>query len=565
MQDNFSFGRWVKHLRHSRGLTQDVLAERVGCATQTIRKIEGGKRRPSYQMAERLADMLDLPSEERAAFMQAARGPDDFAPRFPPEVQPTSVRLLNFPVYLTPFLGREQEQAELARLLAAPGYRLITLLGPGGIGKTRLAVEVAGQCMVFSDGVVFVPLAPINEPHAIVPAIADALAFTFSGTTDLSSQLLNHLRDKELLIVLDNMEHLLGAEDITVELVGQILAQAPHVKVLTTSRERLKMQAEWVVEVEGLPVPPDDPPQKMADFPAFTLFLEHAKRVQNGFQLLAGDEQAVTQICRAVGGMPLGLELAASWVRVLSPHEIGQEIIRGLDAPPVAPQDLPKRHRSLQAVFDHSWRLLSDAEGRVLRKLAIFRGGCTREAAADVAGASLTVLATLVDKSLLRRTRHGRYEMHELIRQYALSKLREDSQEYTATRDQHSAYYAGWLKERERPLKGALQAAMVAEMRLEIDNVRAAWEWAVERGRLRDIQRSSEALHWYCEFQSWFREGETLFQHATERLSRLSPVSGPPGDVQAANGEAEQGQVLGQVLADQGYVASRLGKFDQAL
>jgi len=199
-----------------------------------------------------------------------------------------------------------------------------------------------------------------------------------------------------------------------------------------------------------------------------------------------------------------------------------------------------------------------------MRKLAVFRGGCTRDAAADVAGASLAVLATLVDKSLLRRTRTGRYDLHELIRQYALAKLAEDPQEHVATRDQHSAYYAAWLKQRERPLKGAQQAAMVAELSVEIDNIRAAWAWAVDHRRLWDIERSSEALQWFCEFRSWFQEGEALFRHATDTLSQLGSSHGPHGDTAGTQEEAAYGRVLGQVLATHGYLVSRFGQMEVA-
>ncbi len=564
MQDRLSFGRLVKRYRRALGLTQDALAERVGCAPQTIRKLEGGERRPSYQMAARLAQMLELSPDERTAFLQATHVAEADTPSAPAEFRRPTQALRNLPTYLTPFVGREQEQGALAQLLALPEHRLISLVGPGGIGKTRLAVEVAAQAAGFADGICFVPLAPLREPSAIVPAIADALALAASGATDLAAQLLAHLRDKQLLLLLDNLEHLLGAGDLMVGLLGQILAQSPKVTLLVTSRERLRLQTEWVVEVAGLPVPPVALRDNLASYPSVLLFCEHARRLQHGFRLEAGDEQAVAEICRLVAGLPLGIELAAAWVRALSPQEIAQELALGLATLSVSPRDLPERHRSLQAVFDHSWRLLSEAERQVLRRLAVFRGGCTREAAAEVAGASLAALATLVDKSLLRRAGTGHYDLHELIRQFALARLEADRDELAATRARHSAYYAAWLQRQAQPLQGPQLLATLGELSAAIDNIRTAWGWAVAERRVDDIERSVETLHWFCEYRSWFQEGEALFRQATNSLGEgVAPVRG--ATLAADQDEAEHPRVLAHALAAHGYLASRLGQFDAAL
>jgi len=549
MQGSGSFGRWVKRARLAVGLTQDVLAERVGCATQTIRKIEGDQRRPSFQMAARLAQVLELSPDQRAAFLHAARGADEHLP--PPalaeEARPAG-QTPTLPTYLTPFVGRERELADLARLLATPDCRLITLLGPGGIGKTRLAVEAASQCDGFSDGVVFVPLASLSEPHAIVPAIADALTFTFSGSSDLSAQLLTYLRDKELLLALDNLEHLLGGEGVIVELVRQILAQAPRLKLLTTSRERLKLQAEWAVEIEGLPAPPVDQPDTLADYPACRLFLEHVQRVQYGFQVAGGDAQAIAEICRLVGGMPLGLELAAAWVRVLSVQEIGQEIAHGLDAPPLSPHDLPERHHSLHAVFEQSWRLLSEAERRVLRRLAVFRGGCGREAAADVAGASLAMLATLVDKSLVRHMTTGgvtRYMLHEVVRRYAAERLAEDPDDQQATEARHAAYYAALLQRSLGAQTGEPAPATWAILTRDIDNLRVAWTRAATTGAAETVLAMAPGLMTFYDYRGWLLDSATLFGRAADALQAAGQAS-----------DAARGLCLGI----QGYFLHRMGR-----
>jgi len=272
-----SFGLWVKQCRASLDLTQERLAERVGCAVQTIRKIEVGERRPSQMMARRLAHALELPAAEHLAFLQAARtevasdAPDDPSP--PPA---SSARQLSpLPTYPTRFVGRAEELAALARLLAAPACRLITVVGPGGMGKTRLAVEAVRKHAAPDHAVAFVPLAPVSSAALVAPAIADALGFRFYGPEPPAQQLLDHLREQEVLLLLDNMEHLLDG----IGLVGSIMAQAQGVTLLVTSRERLNLQGEWVVELPGLPVWQVDPAPEGTDADAVILFAERARQV----------------------------------------------------------------------------------------------------------------------------------------------------------------------------------------------------------------------------------------------------------------------------------------------
>jgi len=348
----------LKRYRQERGLTQDELAEQVGCATQTIRKIEGGQRRPSYPMAARLSQVLHLPPADHAAWMAAVGETVEQKAVTGEEVAPRR-EASDLPVYLTPFVGRDQEQADLVALFHSPTCRLVTLLGPGGIGKTRLAVEFARQAPDFPDGVGFVALASVATPQAIVPAIGDAVGFTFSGTTDLATQLMAYLRDKRILLVLDNLEHLLDAGSMTLGLIEQLLAHASSLSMLVTSRERLKLPAAWVVEIGGLLVPPPNAVPHTFDYAALTLFAEHALRVQHSFHLDAQNYSAVATICQLVGGMPLGIELAAAWLRMLSPEEIGQELARNLDVEHLSPGTTPARHHSLRAVVDHSWNLLA--------------------------------------------------------------------------------------------------------------------------------------------------------------------------------------------------------------
>ena len=396
MQDDMIFGQRVRQHRRELDLTQEDFAQRVGIATETVSKIERGERRPSKHVAERMAQVLELSDEDRAAFVRAARAllndsADTLAPppaaALPAVAAPRRPRV-NLPTPATALVGRAAELAELERLLSDPDCRLLTVSGPGGIGKTRLAIEAtARQAAGFADGAAFVALAPVAAPDLIAPAIADALGFSFYGQANPSGQLIDFLQEKSLLLLLDNFEHLVDGADFLVEL----LQRAPQVKLIVTSRERLNLQGEWVIELQGLPLPRNADGWKNGeqlvgfdDSAAVALFLQTARRSYAGFTLAPADRAAVARICRLVEGMPLGIELAAAWVRVLPLGEIADEIARTLDFLAASARDLPARHRSLRAVFEHSWNLLTDDERIVMRRLSVFRGGFSRAAAAAV-------------------------------------------------------------------------------------------------------------------------------------------------------------------------------------
>ncbi|NJO81530.1 MAG: helix-turn-helix domain-containing protein [Blastochloris sp.] len=290
MTNPTDFRAWLKRRRLERGLTQEELGELVGYAAQTITKIEGGKRRPSPQLARRLSEVLELAHEEHAAWMAAALAgaePEAAAPEttthrpLPPR-PPTP--LPGLPTYLTPFVGREREQAEIQTLLTRPDCRLITLLGPGGVGKTRLAIETARRLEAFSDRIAFASLASVLEPESIVSAIGDALGVTFVGAGDLRAQLVAHLRDRRALLVLDNLEHLLDATGAIASLLEQLLTQTSGVFVLATSRERLRLAGEWVLELAGLALPQPRTPKQPTFAPALMLFAGHAERVDRAYR-----------------------------------------------------------------------------------------------------------------------------------------------------------------------------------------------------------------------------------------------------------------------------------------
>jgi DNA-binding SARP family transcriptional activator/predicted ATPase len=428
----------------------------------------------------------------------------------------------NLPPQPTPFVGRSAELAEIAQCLNDPSVQLLTLVGPGGIGKTRLALEAASywidpQTNVegrFGDGVYFVPFAAGSGSHArstavgtawsrvpagsapetaqpaLVAALAAVLHFEDQGPVHPQAQLLNYLRERNILLVLDNFEHLIGEA----QPLADILRLAPHVKLLVTSRVRLNLQEEWLIEVKGLDYPPA--PAGVADiasYSALALFSQQAQRVRAGFTPDESDWPHVVRICQLVEGVPLGIELAASWLRVLSCADIAQEIAQSLDFLTSPLQNVPERHRSVRAVFDHSWRLLAPEEQAMFRRLSVFRG-FQREAAVRVAGIALPMLAALVDKSLLRRGASGRYELHDMLRQYAEEKLVADEAEYVRVHDAHCTYFADLLWARRVQLKSSDAASALSELSVEQENVRAAWNWAVSHRRVDEVDRFMECL-----------------------------------------------------------------------
>ena len=288
----------------------------------------------------------------------------------------------------------------------------MTLLGPGGIGKTRLGLQTGSEHLEeFQHGVYFVPLAPLTTADTMVSAIAGSLRFGLSDSQETRDQLMQYLAERDMLLILDNFEHLLDGS----ALVSDIVQHAPGVKVLATSRARLNLASECVYEVEGLARPDDETEEVFADFDAVELFVMYARRSRPDFVLRDEDRTAVTRICQLVEGMPLGLELAANWVRTLSPEDIAEELATDIDLLAAERADMPMRQRSMRAAFDYSWSLLNEAEQDVLMKLAVFRGGCTRESAKIVAGAGVRTLGSLVDQSLLKHDAEGRYSIHELI------------------------------------------------------------------------------------------------------------------------------------------------------
>jgi predicted ATPase/DNA-binding SARP family transcriptional activator len=420
---------------------------------------------------------------------------------------------------LTPLVGRTAELAQIETRLADPACRLLTLVGSGGMGKTRLGWETAVRHQA-----TFIPLAPVSDTGHLVAAMATALNFSFYGTEPPQTQLLDFLREKSLLLVLDNFEHLLAGATFLLA----ILQHAPAIKMLVTSRERLHVRGEWIVEIRGLAV-------EGRNETAVQFFIQTAQRIHPDFPAEA-QLADVRRICQLVEGMPLAIELAAAWVRVLDCAEIAQEIEHNLDFLATNLRDLPERHRSLRAVFDHSWQLLSEAERAAFQRLSVFRGGFERGAATAVTNTQLPTLLALVDKSLLRREGDGRYHIPEALRQFAAEKRRAIESEL---KQEHAHYFAHFLQAREAALKGSgQQKEALAEIGVEIENVRQAWHWAVGQGMETAVVQAMESLFLYYEMRSLFQEGAEMFGEAGvvgvrsrsgRFLQRLGRYTGPSG------------------------------------
>ncbi len=484
------------------------LAQRIDVNPSTVsRWLNQGARPGDPEIVVRIADVLGMTGQVQELLSAAGFGYVEVdsrgraadtviaQPQTPPTFPPP--RTANLPTALTPFLGRERELAELARLLADPKLRLLSIVGPGGMGKTRLAVEGARREVErYTDGIYFVPLAPLQMVEDIVPAIASVLGFSFqTDARPPKQQLLDYLREKSLLLVLDNFEHLIDGA----RLVSDILQAAPQAKILVTSRERLRLSGETIYQLEGMDFPDWETPSDAEAYSAVQLFEQSARFAQPDFLLQPDELVYAVRICRGVYGTPLGILLAASWVGALSLEEIAAEIERSLDFLASDLRDLPDRQSSLHAVFDHSWRLLSEEEQTALRQMSIFRGGFTRQAAQEILDAGLPLLTALLHKSLLQRAETGRYELHELVRQFTAEKQSQDPASALG-HERHARYYLTLLRQQIDDLTGNRLQARLANVASDLENMRAGWAWATENG---DVQSIGAALDDLCRFYEW--------------------------------------------------------------
>jgi predicted ATPase/Tfp pilus assembly protein PilF len=582
---------WSSELEEWVYTTREYLAERVQYALLNL--AEGAAKLQDFDKARDLAERAyklpglggtELVSLKRLyPLLCAGRSP--LAPDVRKEVEEYGLRLElttdearatfkatattanTLPLRGTSFVGRDEELTELATLLNKPNVSLLTLLGPAGVGKTRLALQLAHEQLnlaSFKDGVYFIALDALGDSSLLPSSLMGPLGLTQQGNTKPLQQLTEFIAEQSMLLVLDNFEHLAEGSSLLSELLGK----CPTLKLLVTSREKLRLEEEYVFVLGGLSYP-----REMSEdanlSEAVQLFRERAGQVQPRFDI-EQNLADVIHICGLVEGLPLGLELAASWVRLMSCKEIATEIEKGLELLTSASKNVPERHRSLKAAFEYSWKLLNQKEQEVLRKLSIFVGGFGREAASDVAGATIPVLASLVDKSLLR-VFEGRYTFHPLLQQYALEKLAAAPEEMNAMRANHADYFVALAASAESELKGKQQQQWLTRLEQEHDNLTSVLAWSFEREdrNLKGLHLAS-ALERFWFLRGYFSEGrkwlDTLLARAVHQRSPVylkalytsARLAREQGDYAVAQSSYETCISLGQELDAKDIVTNAL-------
>lgn len=435
---------------------------------------------------------------------------------------------LHFPVQTTPFVGRRDEMDRVWGFFQEGGTPLLTVTGSGGIGKTRLAVEAVQRFpdwrSGFSDGIHFISLESVESGEMLLINLANQLGLTFKGQSDHFAQLVDLLASKDMLIVLDGFEHLTSEAG----LLAQLLSQVAGVKLLVTSREPLNLRAETRLLLEGLAYPKDDAvlnedlglPDVSPDYDAIRLFEQTAARVQPGFSASPEAQQAIARICQLVHGVPLAIEIAATWVRMYDVENIALEIGRNLDFLVTPYRDLPARHQSLRAVFDHSWDLLSPREQRALTQVSVFSGGFELDAAQAITEASVLDLASLLDKSMLQRAPAGRYLLRGLLRQFLTENHTSTEGQYRMYQ-RHTNFYLSFVHDREPHLRAGDQLEALNQLERELSNIQIAWEWALARAEVNLIDRALEGIFYFFDTRSRFHEGELMLSRALKALSNM--------------------------------------------
>ncbi len=599
--DRTSFGGWVRSRRRALDLTQEDLANAVGCSPETIRKFEAERQRPSREMAERLAQKLGVDPSDRPSFTELARGVGRAAPQAavatrpaeliaapavalaPPigRALPSAARL---PLPLDELVGREVELATLAALLRAPHARLLTLIGTGGVGKTRLAVEAARRARDdFPDGVLFVDLAATGDPAMLLPSIAQAIGAS-EHELGPAEALALALGGRRTLLVLDNLEQIVAAAPA----LATLLTVCQTLRMLATSRVALRVRGEreLLVEPLGLPGSAERAASEADDdAPAAQLFLLRARAIQPAYARRAEDRAAVAAICALLDGVPLAIELAAARARTLAPEALLARLQSGaLTLLTGGARDLPLRQRALRSAIAWSDGLLDAAERRLFARLAVFAGGWDIAAAAAVCGdrrgtmvqlpAIVDELETLVTCCLVRQTETAgtaRYSMLATIREYAVEQL-DASPEAATLRSQHAQFFLSLASDGDPQLRGPDAAAWLARIELEHANLRIALTWALEAPEAGDMAlRLAVRLGGFWHMRGHWREGSAWLERALERpdgadqlrsdaLGVRSRLSIALGDYPAALALAQAALAIAERLDDRRALALALGR-----
>jgi predicted ATPase/transcriptional regulator with XRE-family HTH domain len=583
-----SFGAILRQYRLAAGLTQAMLAERAGVSERAVNDLERDpKRHPRLDTATLLAEALALPAAERAYLLGAAHRTLESVPPAPgaaeqrttPQAATTALAGQLHAAALAPrtnllapqsgFVGREAELALVAERLANPACRLLTLLGLGGCGKTSLALRAAAAQAEpalmadqhpFMDGVFLVDLAAISAPmvgsaksaaatmQRIATAIGRAVGLEFRGT-DPVAHLAGWLSARAVLLVLDNMEHLLEGT----ELLTLLLERSQRVKVLVTTRERLRLPQEWVLEVGGLPLPSG--PGDLEQAPASRLYLQLMQQAGLTAPPAAPERAAIVRLCELTQGLPLALALAARWTPSLSTAAIVRELETGVNLLTTHEQLVPERQRSIRAVLQWTWGWLSEVERAALRQLAVFQPGLTREAAWAVAKVEVTTLLALCERALLSRDPAAeRYTMHELVRQYAAEQLADLPAEQAETGRLHAAYYADLVRGATPALRRTIEAQEAISA--DIANIRVAWDWAAERAEAGLLESLLWGLARWYELQGLPGQSVEALERAAERLrAALALATRPDPSAQ---------RLLGFILVQEAFDLNMLAAHDRS-
>ncbi len=501
--------------------------EALRAALRALRELkqEREAKRIYREFSERLMDELGLePSAETRALMH--------------ELETLSSQTVAPPPIESSFVGRQRELDEIAALLAQPDCRLVTLIGPGGVGKSRLAREAMRR---FSTGPAWmVPLEALAVPGQLTGQVAIALGIRLAARGSAELQVQTRLGDRPCLLVLDNFEHLIDAA----EQVARWLVACPQLRIVVTSRERLGIEHEWLLPVEGLATPATvDGGFEQAD--SVCLFVERARAAKRGFEPSA-EQDAIVRIVEQVDGMPLAIELAAAWVRMLPCVDIARDLDESLELLQTESAGRVER-RSVRASFEHSWSLLMARERELFAQLSVFRGGFNREGARQVAGAALPAVAQLVDKSLVRADGVGRFGLHPLLRQYAAEKLALTPTGEASARHRHAEFFDHWMAGYAGLGKVDLDAALPA-LDVEFENCRVAWDWAIEHQRADIVRTASLVLLAYFERRSRVPDGLDCFAVA----DKLEPTA------------AGYGQATANVERAQATLLLHAGRYDEA-